>query len=89
MDDPDRDGTPARPADFSVIPPITNKQLIAKGGKLKAHRYLTEEVGPGDWRKMKVFCKVFIGSTGETFMAEVHWYEAPGYGQVMMKIKEQ
>ena len=47
---------------------------------------LRRQFGEGKWRKLKGIARVRIAN-GETRKAEVHWYEAHGFGRKKMKIK--
>ena len=47
---------------------------------------LRRQFGEGRWRKLKGIARVRIAN-GEIRKAELHWYEAHGFGRKKMKIK--
>jgi hypothetical protein len=71
---------------FEVVGEIERVETIAVGGRIRDIMRLRRKFGPGRWRKLKGTARVKLAS-GSTRLAEVHWYEAHGIGQKMMKIK--
>jgi hypothetical protein len=65
---------------------ITNIQIIATGRGLRATARLRRLYGKARWRKLKGEALVEL-PTGRVVQAELHWYEAHGFGRVGMKIK--
>ncbi|HYN40467.1 MAG TPA: hypothetical protein VE129_01725 [Thermoanaerobaculia bacterium] len=72
--------------DFEVLGPISAVETIAAGSGIREIARLRRAYGPARWRKRKGFALVRIGS-GEVVRAEVHWYEATGFGRKELKIK--
>jgi hypothetical protein len=73
--------------DFEVIGRISSIETIAAGRAIRDIRRLQREYGHGYWRKVKGFALVRDRETGETYRAEIHWYEAAGIGRKEFKIK--
>jgi hypothetical protein len=73
--------------DFEVIGRISSIETIAAGRAIRDLRRLRREYGFGYWRKLKGFALVRDTQTGETYAAEIHWYEAAGIGRKEFKIK--
>ena len=71
---------------FEIIGVIDEKEIIAKGGKIRDIMRIQKQHGPGRWRKLKGIAKVRLES-GKICRAEIHWYEAHGIGKKNMKIK--
>lgn len=71
---------------FEIIGALTNIETIAQGAGVRARRYLNRAYGQGNWRKMKGIALIRL-PTGETRLAELHWYEAHGIGRRDMKRK--
>jgi len=61
-------------------------ELIAEGLSVRERARLTAQFGPGRWRKLKGRAAVRLES-GQTWRAELHWYEAHGVGRKKFKIK--
>ena len=74
------------PVYFEIIGVIDEKEIIAKGGKIRDIMRIQKQHGPGRWRKLKGIAKVRLES-GKICRAEIHWYEAHGIGKKNMKIK--
>jgi hypothetical protein len=74
------------PVGFEIIGPIRGKRLIAAGRGVKVRQMLRRRYGGRRWRKMKGIATV-REETGETYEAEIHWYEAHGIGRCGSKIK--
>lgn len=73
--------------DFEIIGRISSIQTIAVGRAIRDLRRLNLEYGRGYWRKLKGFALVRDREAGETYRAEIHWYEATGIGRKEFKIK--
>ncbi len=71
---------------FEIIGQIENIEAIATGGGIRDIMRLRRQYGSAKWRKLKRVAKVRLRS-GSIRNAEVHWYEAHGFGRVKMKIK--
>jgi hypothetical protein len=71
---------------FEIIGDIEEIQIIATGGRIRDIMRLRKQFGPGRWRKVKGVATVRLES-GSIRKAELHWYEAHGFGRIKMKIK--
>jgi hypothetical protein len=71
---------------FEVVGRISHTEIIAQGHGIRDLAMLIERYGPGRWRKCKGVATVLL-RTGETRLAELHWYEAHGIGRRREKIK--
>jgi hypothetical protein len=71
---------------FEVIGEIVDVETIAVGGSIHDVMRLRRQFGAGRWRKVKGFGTVRL-ENGSIRRAELHWYEAHGFGRVKMKIK--
>ena len=71
---------------FEIVGSIEDVEIIAVGGRIRDIMRLRRQFGEGRWRKLKGIARVRIAN-GETRKAEVHWYEAHGFGRKKMKIK--
>jgi hypothetical protein len=71
---------------FEVIGEIVDVETIAVGGSIHDVMRLRRQFGDGRWRKVKGFATVRL-ENGSIRRAELHWYEAHGFGKVKMKIK--
>ncbi len=72
---------------FRVIGEVRHVETIAAGHGVRRRSYLNRRFGRARWRKLKGIATVEQG--GAVYTAEVHWYEASGIGQRLMKIKEE
>jgi len=72
--------------DFEVIGPITDVETIAAGSAICEIDRLRQRYGRGRWRKLKGTATVRLRD-GTLRTAELHWYEAHGFGRWRMKIK--
>ena len=71
-----------------LVGELTGQETFAEGSGIRELARLNRTYGGKHWRKRKGFARIRITVTGETCMAELHWYEAHGVGKVEMKIKE-
>jgi hypothetical protein len=71
---------------FEIVAPIRNIETIAVGRGIRELRRLRKAHGPGRWRKRKGVATLRFGD-GSTRTAEIHWYEAHGFGRREFKIK--
>ncbi len=71
---------------FKIISQITQIELIAKGRQIRERRRLIKVHGKGKWRKLKGLATIELPD-GRIRIAEIHWYEAHGYGKKKIKIK--
>jgi len=76
------------PADFRILGPISQTEIIARGRGVSIRRFLARRYGGRNWRKLKGIARIedAYGWTGE---AEIHWFEAHGVGRVQWKIKKR
>ncbi len=75
--------------DFEIIGLVTEIETIAIGSGIRDIGRLRRRYGRGRWRKRKGIAVIRLFGTGETFRAEVHWYEATGIGRREIKIKRR
>ena len=73
-------------ADFEILDPIVDIEVIAVGTKIRELPRLEETYGNGRWRKLKGTAQVRL-QNGDVAEVEVHWYEAHGRGRHEHKIK--
>jgi hypothetical protein len=71
---------------FQIVGEITDVETIATGRGIRVLAKLKRRHGAGRWRKRKGTADVLLES-GEIARAEIHWYEATGFGKRGMKIK--
>jgi hypothetical protein len=71
---------------FEVIGEITGVETIAEGFGIRVLPRLRKYYGIGNWKKKKGFATVRL-EDGTTVRAEIHWYEAHGFGKREIKIK--
>jgi len=71
---------------FEIVGPITDVETIAVGRSIRELSRLRRQYGRGRWRKLKGVATVRVAG-GELRRAEIHWYEAHGFGRVRHKIK--
>ena len=71
---------------FEIIGEITGTETFATGAGIREIARLRKSYGKGRWRKRKGLAAVKLQS-GESLMAEIHWYEATGIGKREFKIK--
>jgi hypothetical protein len=72
---------------FKIIGKIKQIEIIAVGNSIRILPVLNKKFGKGRWRKLKGVATVERISTGQTRLAEIHWYEAHGIGKRDGKIK--
>ena len=71
---------------FDIIDDITEIETIAKGLGIRELNRLRKFYGHGNWKEMKGIARIRLTS-GETHLAELHWYEANGAGKKEIKRK--
>ncbi len=71
---------------FEIVSPIENIETIAEGNSLRVRTQLNKKYGKGRWRKKKGIATVRLRD-GSFRQAEVHWYEAHGFGKRDIKVK--
>jgi hypothetical protein len=71
---------------FDIIGNIEDLETIAVGGNIRDIMRLRKQYGSGRWRKLKGMASIRL-QNGRVRKAELHWYEAHGFGRVKMKIK--
>lgn len=69
-----------------IFEPIESIEIIARRFSIRELDLLRETYGGRNWRKLKGTAFVELW-TGETRLAELHWYECHGIGKKKMKIK--
>ena len=74
------------PMYFEIIGEIEEIETIAIGGKIRDIMRLQRHFGTARWRKLKGFAMVKL-QNDRMRRAELHWYEAYGFGRKKMKIK--
>ena len=72
---------------FEVIGKIHNVETIAVRFSIKEQEQLIRLYGKGRWRKLKGQAVVRTAD-GMMKRAEIHWYEAHGFGRRKIKIKK-
>jgi hypothetical protein len=71
---------------FEICGEISDAETFAVGKSIRELPRLRRLYGNGRWRKRKGFATVRLpGGTMRT--AELHWYEASGFGRKEFKIK--
>ena len=73
-------------ADFRLLEPITEIEVIAVGNRISEIGRLRKRYGRGRWRKLKGTARIEL-IDGRIRQAELHWYEAHGVGKKELKIK--
>ncbi|HLA05753.1 MAG TPA: hypothetical protein VJZ16_07230 [Syntrophales bacterium] len=73
-------------ASFEIISDIIDIEMIAIGKSIRDLERLREQYGDGRWRKMKGIATIQL-SNGRVRKAEIHWYEAHGFGRKEYKRK--
>jgi hypothetical protein len=76
------------PDDFEILGPIRDIQVIASGRGVRVRRRMRRRHGGARWRKMKGAALV-REYNGDTYEAEIHWYESHGVGKRDWKIKRR
>ena len=72
--------------DFEIVSEITDIETIAVGTGVRDRARLRRQYGKGRWRKLKGVANVRLPD--DTIrLAEVHWYEAHGFGKKEFKLK--
>ncbi len=71
---------------WEIVGSLRDVETIATGTGLKARRRLRKRYGAGRWKKCKGVATVRLPD-GTIRQAEVHWYEASGFGRREIKIK--
>jgi hypothetical protein len=72
---------------FEIISEIEHIEIIAVGGNIRDVMRLRKQYGVGRWRKLKGIASVRL-KNNRIRKAELHWYEAHGFGKKKMKIKQ-
>ena len=71
---------------FELISEISAIEIIAVNLSIRERDKLKAQFGNYRWKKLKGVSYVRFPN-GETYKAEIHWYEAHGVGRRKMKIK--
>lgn len=69
-----------------LLSPIRKQATIAEGSGIRELASLHRNFGDGYWRKLKGQARI-EDEYGDIYWAEIHWYEAHGIGQRLMKVK--
>jgi hypothetical protein len=75
-----------RDVEFSIIGEIAHIETFAIGKAIREIERLRKRYGRARWRKRKGIARVRLAD-GTVRLAEVHWYEATGFGRKEYKIK--
>ncbi len=71
---------------FEILGQITHAETFATSSSIREVARLRKQYGKGRWRKRKGIARVRL--TDDTVhLAEIHWYEASGFGRKEFKIK--
>ena len=71
---------------FEIISEVTEIEVIAAGNSIRDLPRLRKQYGRARWRKLKGIAQIRLPS-GQTRLAELHWYEAHGIGKKEIKRK--
>jgi hypothetical protein len=71
---------------FEIVGPLVDVETIATGRGIRELRRLRKTYGNGRWRKRKGIARIRLAD-GSIHTAEIHWYEAHGFGKKEAKIK--
>ncbi len=71
---------------FTIVGKIEGANTIAEGNGIRELGRLRKAYGDSNWKKKKGFAIIRF-EDGETYRAEIHWYEAHGVGKVEHKVK--
>ena len=71
---------------FTLLSDITEIEIIAVNTGIREVERLRKQYGKGRWRKLKGIATILLHD-GTAHTAELHWYEATGYGRKELKIK--
>lgn len=72
--------------DFEIVGKIRHPETFAQSSGIREMTRLRKFYGDGRWRKCKGEATVRL-SDGTVLNAEIHWYEATGFGKREFKIK--
>ncbi len=72
---------------FEIIGDIEEEEVIAVGHAIRELSRLNRVYGKGRWRKLKGIAQIRLEGN-VTLKAEIHWYEAHGFGRKEYKIKQ-
>jgi hypothetical protein len=71
---------------FDILSEISEIETFAAGSGIREIARLRRNYGRGRWRKRKGIARIRLPD-GSTHLAELHWYEASGFGRKEFKIK--
>ncbi len=71
---------------FEILDEIAHIETFAEGAGIREIARLRRVYGRGHWRKRKGISRVRLPD-GAIVLAELHWYEAAGFGRKEFKIK--
>jgi len=72
---------------FEILSKISNVETFAKGSGIRERARLRRSYERARWRKCKGIATVRLPD-GSVHVAELHWYEASGFGRKEFKIKQ-
>ena len=64
---------------FEIIGRIEKAETFARGKEIRELKRLEKTYGKGKWRKRKGIAQIRLRD-GSARVAELHWYEATGFG---------
>lgn len=73
---------------FEILGEISQTETIATASGIREIARLRKLYGRGRWRKRKGVARIRLMPSGDSCLAEVHWYEASGIGRREFKIKK-
>lgn len=71
---------------FDIVSEIHDIETIAVNTGIREIERLRKFYGKARWRKKKGIATIMVAD-GTTHQAELHWYEATGFGRKEVKIK--
>jgi len=72
--------------EFEVVGDIAEIETFSRGRGIRELARLVRTYGRANWRKRKGLAMVRLPD-GSVRLAELHWYEASGFGRKEFKIK--
>jgi len=72
--------------EFVLLSELINVETFASGKSIRNIKLLNKRYGFGKWRKRKGTALIRL-KDGSECLAELHWYEASGFGRKEMKVK--
>ena len=72
--------------EFELISDLMSVETFAAGKGIRNLKLLNKKYGFAKWRKRKGVALIRL-TDGSEVLAELHWYEASGFGRKEMKVK--